>query len=200
MNRALTISTAVAGVMLTTSVYANHETSIPYRDKYQDQPPFESPLSIENQAAYEYADVIAVEPVIEQIEVAVKGKVCWDEEVYHRHRGYRSGAPQIIGSIIGGVIGNQFGGGHGRDVMTFAGAALGGAVARDIQEQNAREREKEYATTELRCEVETNYQEEDTVVGYNVTYEYNDEIYTARMQNPPKDKIRVRVSVAPVEG
>ena len=186
--------------MMSASVYANHETQIPYRDKYQDEPPFESPLSIDDPAEYEYADVIAVEPIIERVEVPVSGKVCWDEEVYHRHRGYRSGAPQILGSIIGGVIGNQFGGGHGKDAMTFAGAALGGAVARDIQEQNERKRDSEFATTELRCEIETDYREEDTVVGYDVTYEYNDETYTARMQNPPKDRIRVRVSVAPVDG
>ena len=198
MNRALTISTALAGMLLATSVYANHESSIPYRNKYQDQPPFESPLSVDEPANYEYADVIAVEPVIERVEVPVSGKVCWDEEVYHRHRGYRSGAPQIIGSIIGGVIGNQFGGGHGKDAMTFAGAALGAAVARDVQEQHARD--AEYATTELRCEIETDYREEDTVVGYDVTYEYKDETYTARMKYPPRDKIRVRVSVAPVEG
>lgn len=198
MNRALLISTTVASMLLTGSAFANHETSIPYRDKYQDQPPFNTAVSDADPASYEYADVLAVEPIIKRVEVPVQGKVCWDEEVYHRHRRYRSSAPQIVGSIIGGLIGNQFGGGHGRDVMTFAGAALGGAVARDIQEQNAND--AEYATTELRCEIETDYREEDTVVGYNVTYKYKDETYTARMDYPPKDKIRVRVSVAPVGG
>ncbi len=198
MNRALIITTALAVMLLTTSAYANHETSIPYRDKYKDQPPFESPLSIDDPANYEYADVIAVEPIIERVEVPVRGKVCWDEEVFHRHRGYRSATPQIIGSIIGGVIGNQFGGGHGQDAMTFAGVALGAAVARDMQEQNARD--ADYATTELRCEIETNYREEDTIVGYDVTYAYKGETYTARMEYPPKDRIRVRVSVAPVDG
>lgn len=198
MKRTLIISTALAGMMLTTSAYANHESSIPYRDKYRDQPPFESPLSIDDPVSYEYAKVIAVEPIIKRVEVPFSSKVCWDEEVYHRHPRYRSVVPQIVGSIIGGVIGNQFGGGHGQDAMTFAGVALGAAVARDMQEQTARE--ADYATTELRCEIETDYRQEDTVVGYNVTYEYKDERYTARMQYPPKDKIRVRVSVAPIDG
>ncbi len=197
MNRAL-LFTTTAAMLLTTSAFANHESSIPYRDKYQDKPPFESPLRIDDPARYEYADVVAVEPIIKSVQVPYTGKVCWDEEVYHRHPRYRSGVPQIVGSIIGGVIGNQFGGGHGKDVMTFAGVALGAAVARDLQEQNYRN--SEYATTELRCELETNYREEDTVVGYDVTYDYKGETYTARMNYPPKDRIRVRVSVAPVDG
>ncbi len=198
MNRTLLISMTAASMLLTGSAFANHEASIPYRDKYQDQPPFQTSTDVDDPFGYEYADVIAVEPVIERVEVPVSGKVCWDEEVYHRHPGYRSGVPQIFGSIIGGVIGNQFGGGHGQDAMTFAGAALGAAVARDMQEKKARE--AEYATTELRCEIETDYREEETVVGYDVTYEYRDETYTARLEYPPKDKIRVRVSVDPVDG
>ncbi len=31
------------------------------------------------------------------------------------------------GALIGGVIGNQFGGGSGRDILTAAGAVAGGA-------------------------------------------------------------------------
>jgi uncharacterized protein YcfJ len=198
MNHILLISISAASLLLTGNAFANHESSIPYRDQYRDQPPFETSRTIEDTASYEYADVISVEPIIERVEVPVSGKVCWDEEVYHRHPRYRSGVPQIFGSIIGGVIGNQFGGGRGKDVMTFAGAAMGAAVARDVQEHNGRG--EQYATTELRCEIETDYREEDTVVGYNVTYDYLGETYRARMDYPPKDKIRVRVSVAPIGG
>jgi hypothetical protein len=45
----------------------------------------------------------------------------------HRH----STAAPIIGGIIGGLIGNQFGSGDGRVAMTYAGAALGTAIAID---------------------------------------------------------------------
>lgn len=34
----------------------------------------------------------------------------------------------IAGALIGGVIGNQFGGGTGRDIMTGAGAVAGGMM------------------------------------------------------------------------
>ena len=106
MNHTLLISISAASLLLTGNAFANHESSIPYRDQYRDQPPFETSRTIEDTASYEYADVISVEPIIERVEVPVSGKVCWDEEVYHRHPRYRSGVPQIFGSIIGG--GGQF--------------------------------------------------------------------------------------------
>ena len=37
----------------------------------------------------------------------------------------------MLGAIVGGLIGNQFGHGRGRDAATLAGAALGHAVASD---------------------------------------------------------------------
>lgn len=46
----------------------------------------------------------------------------------------------ILGAIIGGVIGNQFGGGHGKDALTAAGALLGGSIGNDsCQEANERQ-------------------------------------------------------------
>ncbi len=35
----------------------------------------------------------------------------------------------MTGAVIGGAIGNQFGGGSGRDILTAGGAIAGGAVA-----------------------------------------------------------------------
>ena len=33
------------------------------------------------------------------------------------------------GALLGGAIGNQFGGGHGRDIATILGAVIGGSMA-----------------------------------------------------------------------
>nr|WP_228497417.1 MULTISPECIES: glycine zipper 2TM domain-containing protein [Shewanella] len=38
------------------------------------------------------------------------------------------------GALIGGLIGNQFGGGHGRNVATVLGAIAGGAMARQYHQ------------------------------------------------------------------
>ena len=39
------------------------------------------------------------------------------------------------GALIGGVIGNQFGGGSGRDVATILGAIIGGSIVNNRQNQ-----------------------------------------------------------------
>lgn len=39
------------------------------------------------------------------------------------------------GALIGGVIGNQFGGGSGKDVATILGAIIGGSMANDRHSQ-----------------------------------------------------------------
>jgi uncharacterized protein YcfJ len=42
-----------------------------------------------------------------------------------------SATNEIFGGILGGAIGNQFGGGSGKKVMTVAGALLGASIAND---------------------------------------------------------------------
>lgn len=37
-----------------------------------------------------------------------------------------------VGALVGGVVGNQFGGGSGRAVFTTAGVFLGGMMGRDV--------------------------------------------------------------------
>jgi outer membrane lipoprotein SlyB len=41
--------------------------------------------------------------------------------------------------VVGGVVGHQFGGGHGKDALTIAGA-VGGALAGNEVEKQARAR------------------------------------------------------------
>lgn len=44
-------------------------------------------------------------------------------------QGPASSGDALVGAIIGGAIGNQFGGGSGRDAMTVLGAIVGADVA-----------------------------------------------------------------------
>ena len=39
-----------------------------------------------------------------------------------------AGAP-VAGAVLGGVVGNQFGGGSGKDILTAGGAVAGGMAA-----------------------------------------------------------------------
>lgn len=40
-----------------------------------------------------------------------------------------NGWETLLGAVVGGVIGNQFGDGHGREVATAVGAIAGGSIA-----------------------------------------------------------------------
>ncbi len=150
-----------------------------------------SPSSAETD--YERGRVLNATPIYETVRTPQRREVCWDEEVTYRERG-RSRSGPIVGTIIGGAVGNQFGGGKGRDALTVAGAILGHAVAKDIQRNNA----QTYSEIETKCRTETDYVEQDRLRGYNVEYEYNGQVYSTRTRRDPGEWIDLRVSVTPV--
>ena len=145
---------------------------------------------------YAWADVLEAVPVTRVVRQPIETEVCWQEEVYRQVPEHRSRAPQIVGAMLGGIIGNQFGGGSGQDAMTLAGATLGHAIAKDSQRrQNP---QKFYASLEDRCGVNTEWKESRVVLGWDVTYEYQGVSYLTRMAEEPGEQIRIRVNVEPV--
>lgn len=147
---------------------------------------------------YAWAEVLDARPVHQQVRIPENRRECWDEAVYHAVPEHRSAAPRILGAILGGVVGNQFGGGSGKGLMTAAGAALGASVAADKQREKYPERY--YETVEQRCETRTDYRIEQRVIGWDVTYEFNGEVYEARMREDPGERIQVQVGVTPLNG
>jgi uncharacterized protein YcfJ len=53
--------------------------------------------------------------------------------------------------------------------------------------------------TQRRCGVDYELRDTERVVGYRVGYRYQDNVYYTRTETPPKDTIRVRVDVTPVD-
>jgi uncharacterized protein YcfJ len=144
------------------------------------------------------ARVIKAKPLYETVMVNHPETRCWNEEVsYYRTPSAGSYTPVIAGAILGGVIGNQFGGGRGKDAMTAAGAVLGGSVGNDLRKQAVDPHR--YVTTEERCETVDNYRETSELVGYNVQYSYRGNTYWTRTANDPGEYIKVSVSVMPAE-
>ena len=83
-------------------------------------------------------------------------QVPYDVEVCKRVRqgtGDGSATNEIIGAIFGGVIGNQFGEGDGKDAMTLAGIILGASLAHDDELAQGS------GVITTRCYIETRYQE-----------------------------------------
>jgi uncharacterized protein YcfJ len=150
---------------------------------------------------FDEAEVISVDPIIEQVSEPSDREVCWSEPVTYREpvRRRRSNSGPLLGAIIGGVIGHQFGSGHGRDAATVAGAAIGYSAVKDEQRHQdyryGRYGERVVHTNEQRCRVETDYHSEERVLGYDVAYRYNGRVYHTRTDAHPGDTIRVRVDV-----
>ncbi|HKJ19002.1 MAG TPA: glycine zipper 2TM domain-containing protein [Xanthomonadales bacterium] len=147
-------------------------------------------------ASVVWAKVVDAQPVYESYRYPVKQERCWEEEVWRREPAVRSATPVIVGSIIGGVIGNQFGGGSGNVALTAAGAVLGGSIANDASHR--KHPDNYYPATEQRCAVETQWQTGEQIVAWDVRYRYHGEVYQARFKDQPGKRIKVRVDVEPL--
>ena len=158
-----------------------------------------SPAFAEYNVAYDYADVVDVQPLTRTVRVATPRTECHLEEVAHSERGYRSATPQILGSVVGGLLGHELGHNkHARAAGSVAGVILGGSIGRDIgHKMRAR---NQYYTTEEICHTYNNYSEEERITGYHVVYKYQGETYTTKMPSHPGDRIKIKISVTPVIG
>lgn len=137
--------------------------------------------------AAEYGDVIASTPVVGQ--VALPQQYCGDTTQIARPS--TSGAGALAGALVGGVVGNSIGGGAGRGAATGLGA-VAGAILGDRAEASD---SLAAGTTTRNCQTVTQY--ESRVIGYDVTYEYRGQRYSARLAQAPGARIALNVSVSP---
>lgn len=142
-----------------------------------------------------WADVLRADPVYEQVRSERPHEVCEDVPVQYRESGGNRTAGTVIGAIVGGALGNTVGKGDGRRAATIAGAVAGGAVGNNVASGS----DTWYSGVEQRCRVVTSVRQEDQLVGYDVQYRYRGDVYLARMDYDPGERMRVRVSVAPAE-
>jgi uncharacterized protein YcfJ len=145
---------------------------------------------------YDYAKVIKVRPIYRTVQISTPRQECWNEERVEYYDGYnRSATPVVIGGLLGGVIGNRFGKGRGRDVATVAGIALGASIASDMRKNKHPGHSR--VVNEPVCKTINEYVEEERLDGYKVRYRYKGHIYSTRMNEHPGKKIRVHVQVSP---
>jgi uncharacterized protein YcfJ len=145
---------------------------------------------------YVDARVIDVQPLVRVVTVTTPQEVCRNEEVWQPAPGRPSRTPLIAGGIIGGIVGNQFGGGRGQDLMTAAGALLGLSMGADAANRNYQARS--YRSVQEICDIEHVRHEEERIDGYRVTYRYAGRDFVTHTQTEPGKTIRVRVAVEPL--
>ena len=160
-----------------------------------------SGYEVRDNAAYDYARVVDVDPIITYVNVRRPHRECWDEIVYEEapRRRYSTAGPTVVGGIVGGVIGRQFGSGRGRDAMTVVGTLVGSAIGHDAAVRRYEREQVEVVSRSVeRCRTSYSYDREERIEGYRVTYQYRGRTFTTRTDSHPGDRIRVRVSVIPV--
>ena len=135
----------------------------------------------------EYAEVLAVKPVKETIKTP--RQVCEDVTVTRQKpvQDQHKIAGTAIGAVVGGLLGNQIGGGNGKKIATVAGAVGGGYAGNKVQ--GNMQANDTYTTTENRCTTVTDTSEK--VVGYDVKYQLDGEEGRVRMASDPGRRIPV---------
>jgi uncharacterized protein YcfJ len=147
------------------------------------------------------ARVTHVQPIYRFVEVSSPQRECYQEEVYRPSRSSSDHGNNAVGMIVGGALGGALGHNisrHHRDTATIAGAVIGSVIGHDVV--GKRHRERHYSQGyEERCHTVTERRNEERIDGYRVTYRYQGEIFTTRMDHDPGDRIQVRIRVTPVD-
>ncbi len=135
----------------------------------------------------EYAEVLAVKPVKETIKTP--RQVCQDVTVTRQKpvQDQHKIAGTAIGAVVGGLLGNQIGGGNGKKIATVAGAVGGGYAGNKVQ--GSMQANDTYTTTENRCNTVTDTSEK--LVGYDVRYQLDGKEGRVRMDSDPGSRIPV---------
>ena len=129
----------------------------------------------------QYAQVVSATPIKETVKTP--RQECRNVTVTHRRPVQDEN--RITGSVAGGVIGHQFGGGRGKDVATVVGALGGGYAGNQIQ--GSLQESDTYTTTQQRCK--TVYDKSEKMLGYDVTYKIGDQQGKIRMDRDPGTQI-----------
>lgn len=87
-------------------------------------------FSLFSHAGYDRNKAVPVEKVIFGTVLSVRN-IYQEELIQDKDNGWHT----FGGALVGGIIGNQFGGGSGKDIATILGAMVGGSVASNRHKQ-----------------------------------------------------------------
>lgn len=146
-----------------------------------------------------YTDVAKVRSVVPQYErVNAPRKECSKETVIESRRtgGERSYGGAVVGAVAGGLLGNQVGGGRGKEAATALGAVVGAMTGDRIDNRDNNGSVEEVPREVQRCRTVDSYQQR--ITGYLVDYDYKGQHFSTVMSRDPGKTLNVRVSVEPI--
>lgn len=166
-----------------------------------------APLSWAGQyRTVDYAQVTSATPVFRVVETQRPIENCWNERVReerpvnrrHQATTEERAAGALVGSIVGGTIGHAVGrGDDNKRIGTVVGAVLGASIGNELS-RTARYTEVSYRNVE-RCEVRYQASKERVIDGYDVTYRYRGHDYHTHTRKHPGQRIKVELTVRPIE-
>jgi uncharacterized protein YcfJ len=137
-------------------------------------------------AQNQFARVVAVQPVTQDVTTSRPHEVCGMETVTRKepYKDKHQIGGAVVGGLVGGLLGHQVGGGKGRTLATVGGAAAGAYAGHEIQKKH-QENNATYSTQERRCHNVTDKTTTTRTVGYDVTYMLNGRQGQVRMDHDP---------------
>lgn len=119
-------------------------------------------------------------PFLDKVKV---GEQCYEDTVTIKVSCGRDtnsiGVDTLVGAVIGVAIGNQIGGGNGRDVARVVGGLGGAKVANDMRNQECTSYE-----TITRCEPKYEYKTKKRFIGWNNCATIDGKQYCEQTKNP----------------
>ena len=142
------------------------------------------------------ATVNSVEKVYKQYMVEEPYQDCYIKETL-QNQGDGSATNEIMGAILGGAIGNQFGEGDGKEAMTLAGIILGASLANDAEKANS---SGQVVVSQEVCEtkVKTSFVKRLSHYLVHIDYEGRDLSFTSK-KRPYDDVIKIKVTVSSLD-
>ena len=142
------------------------------------------------------ATVNSVEKVYKQYMVEEPYQDCYIKETLQQS-GDGSATNEIMGAILGGAIGNQFGEGDGKEAMTLAGIFLGASIANDAEKANST---GQVIVSQEVCENKVRQKIEKRLSHYKINVEYEGrDLSFASKKRPYDDVIKVKVTVGSLD-
>tara|TARA_R110002074_G_scaffold41402_1_gene109746 strand:+ start:471 stop:989 length:519 start_codon:yes stop_codon:yes gene_type:complete len=139
--------------------------------------------------------VINYNPIKTTSEIRTPVQNCTEQLVQVDSKGNIIGT--LIGAAIGGFVGSQIGGGTGNLAATAIGT-LGGAAmgSNGLSNDWPLKKKTQNYKKETVCTTSYNIQHETKIVGYMVTYNFEGQSYSTRMQTQPGKSIRLMLNTA----
>ncbi len=142
----------------------------------------------------DFGRVVRVTPQVEKVNRP--HQECRTEYVQVQQQQQRGVGGSIVGGIAGALLGSNIGSGNGRTAATAAGAIAGAVVGDRVENQNGQPAGVQEQAVK-QCRTVDSWESRTT--GYEVVYDYRGRNYTSYMSSDPGERVRLRVSVEPVQ-